>query len=115
MSEAHAPRRVVTLRSALLSVAEVQQVASELGDERGAAIDCESVRAVTLDGLSALLALGERSRTLALTGLSRELMKVAVEARLANVFAIYRDRAAYERASASHDLERSDALQVESA
>jgi hypothetical protein len=115
MTEAHAPCRVVALRGALLSVAEVQRVATELAGGRAFAIDCATLRAVTAEGLAALLALGERGEPLALTGLSRELMKVAVEARLARTFTIYVDRQAFEHAQRSRDDTDAHARKAESA
>lgn len=94
--------RVVSLQSELLSVADVQRLARELaqrGDEpleADSVIDCSALTGVTPAGLAALHELGRSSSgTLALAGLSRALLRTAVEARLAQHFELYASVAAY--------------------
>ena len=84
--------RVLSLQSAVLSVAEVQRISTELRALPGVqaiAIDCQQLQRVNVDGLAALHDLGASVQgRLALTGLSRALVRTAVQARLSRRFAI---------------------------
>lgn len=97
--------RVVSLRSELLSVADVQRVARELAEgggelaAAGCVIDGSALTGVTPAGLAALHELGRSSATtLGLAALSRVMTRVAVEARLAQHFDLYASVAAFARA-----------------
>jgi anti-anti-sigma regulatory factor len=102
VADQHASVLVLSLQGELLSVAEVQRLSAILVRERGsrpALIDCASLERVSAAGLLALLELGHSMPgALALARLSRTMTRVAVEARLALHFAIYADRAPFERA-----------------
>ena len=81
-------------------MAEVQRLSAELrslSELEQIAIDCQSLQRVTVEGLAALHELGaDLQGRVALTGLSRVLVRAAVQARLSRRFAIYASRAAYE-------------------
>ncbi len=96
--------RVLSFADPLLSPAALARLAPALSGERdGCAIviDCSALSTVTPAGLTALLELGRTTAApgaLALAGLSRALTLAAVQAGLAEHFAIYANVAAFTRA-----------------
>lgn len=94
---------MVSFREAQLSPEAVQAIASELesaAPDGIVALDCRRLESVTPQGLSALLALGDRHASrLALAGLSRSLARTAVQARLAQHFVVYASCEAFLAAS----------------
>jgi len=105
MADSEASIRVVCLRSGLLTARALHELSAELtlaSDPPSAIlIDCSALERASPDGLAALLALGRRGAgKLALAGLSRSLLRTAVQARLARYFSIYSSQAAFVAAHA---------------
>ncbi|MDB4987818.1 MAG: hypothetical protein JWN04_2996, partial [Myxococcaceae bacterium] len=88
------------------AVAELERTLRAERDARPALLDCHALTEVDAAGLAALLELGRAAsglRELALTRLSRTLLLAAIQAGLAERFAIYLTNEAGMRSLSSHE------------
>jgi ABC-type transporter Mla MlaB component len=101
--------QTVVLEGPRLTAQQVTKLTQDLQATHTGAprlIDCQNVNAVTPAGLSALIELGAQlaetpaTRGIALAGLSRALLQVALDVGLAAHFAIYESAEAFARAQA---------------